>query len=143
MMKLAEELAQELVEVALAIVPAGKPQRGLSKQELHTLRELKKHGSLRVGFLREKIDVLGAQMSRILNKLEKNQLIRRTINEDDRRSLEISLTNEGIRRIETEIHEMVQKLVGSLSGVDAGDLRCSIATLQRIRIADVKGNGKE
>lgn len=74
--------------------------------------------------IREEMDITSARTSRMLNSMEKKNLIRRLNNEDDKRGVYIELTQEGIELAEETKNKVVfnvEKMLKKLNEDDAKD----------------------
>ncbi|HYD80685.1 MAG TPA: MarR family transcriptional regulator [Paucimonas sp.] len=74
-----------------------------------------------------------AQITRVIKQLEERGLLRRTARPDDRRSLRLSLTDEG-RTAQKRVQQHRKRLAKSLmAGFDAGEREQAIRLLERLR----------
>ena len=71
-----------------------------SMTELETIRHLAKNASLLPSELAALTRIKTQSMSQILNKLEKQEVIKRTVSTDDKRKVYISLTYSGMKFVE-------------------------------------------
>lgn len=71
-----------------------------SMTELETIRHLAKNASLLPSELAALTRIKTQSMSQILNKLEKQEVIKRTASTDDKRKVYISLTDSGMKFVE-------------------------------------------
>jgi DNA-binding MarR family transcriptional regulator len=71
-----------------------------SMTELETIRHLAKNASLLPSELAAMTRIKTQSMSQILNKLEKQDVIKRTISTEDKRKVSISLTDSGVKFVE-------------------------------------------
>jgi DNA-binding MarR family transcriptional regulator len=71
-----------------------------SMTELETIRHLAKNASLLPSELAALTRIKTQSMSQILNKLEKQDVIKRTTSTDDKRKVYISLTDSGVKFVE-------------------------------------------
>ena len=78
-----------------------------------------------------------------LDRLEKSGLIRRERSAEDKRSFEVALTDEGIRRAEAAFREDMKRELGHLDGLDQDERRALAGLLRKLagslERADEKG----
>ncbi len=90
-------------------------QLNLTVSEFRTLRYFRKDTSLNIKELAMRIRLSGSRLTRILDGLEKKNLLTRSIDIHDRRSIIVSLTSSGVAIVSTlekkfiEIHEEILK----------------------------------
>ncbi|GIO32975.1 MULTISPECIES: MarR family winged helix-turn-helix transcriptional regulator [Paenibacillus] len=75
-----------------------------------------------------------ATLTKILDLLERKQLVRRDKNKEDRRSFLIYITDEG-RELRERLFLQVNRLFGEevVKGIPEGDLRTFVSTLAKIQ----------
>lgn len=102
-----DALATDLALVVCALAQQVEDAGGLRKRELLTLAHLQGMKSRVVGDLQERVGVLPAQMSRVLHVLEQREppLVRRQINPDDKRKINVSTTLEGTEALAAQLTE--------------------------------------
>ncbi len=89
---------------------------------------------LTAGELRSRGHYLGSNVSYNLKKLVESGYIHHKRSEQDRRSVRVSLTENG-QRICERVHELYEHHVGSISevgGISEADMKSMIKTLQRL-----------
>jgi DNA-binding MarR family transcriptional regulator len=67
-----------------------------------------------------------------LDRLEKSGLIRRERSAGDKRSFEVALTEDGIRRAEAAFREDMKRELGHLEGLDEDERRALAALLRKL-----------
>lgn len=84
------------------------------------------------GDLARVLSIDGTAITRLLDRLEKQHLVLRLPNAEDRRSLKIEVTAEG-KRVEREANRMVEKAAGELlANIPAKDLKQTMQTLDAL-----------
>lgn len=73
---------------------------GLTQAQFAAIEALGHLGSMKVGELCNKMLVTGGNMTLVLDNLEKMNLIKRTYDKEDRRSINVDLTAEGKKLFE-------------------------------------------
>ncbi len=108
---------------------------GVSMTHMHVLWLLEHHGDLHMGHL---ADFLGVSMSNatgIVDRMEERGLVERERVADDRRVVEVHLTDGGREALETIEALRQDRLHGILSHLDTGELERVAAALGDIRAA--------
>lgn len=98
--------------------PCGMP---MSVTEAHALGELHDDGPMTQQLLADRLRLQKSTVSRLVDQLQADGLVRRTANPDDRRSVLLELTASGRRRAERlddARREMFESLVGRLSAAE-------------------------
>jgi DNA-binding MarR family transcriptional regulator len=134
-----DEIAQDLfgVMTQLALCTQAHQKRGAELREFEflALSVLQTRDRMIVGDIQRILGVLPAQMSRIIRSLEHRQtpLIECQINPQDKRKVDVRLTQAGVRSLQEFREARVQKLVELLRGAtdeEQEDLSRLIAKLQ-------------
>ncbi|TDK67517.1 MarR family winged helix-turn-helix transcriptional regulator [Sapientia aquatica] len=98
------------------------------------MAQLERHPEgLRMGELSKRMMVTGGNVTGIATQLEKEKLIERMVDVNDRRSFSLKLTEEGIAAFKkmAEVHEQwVEELVG---GLDADEKQQLIQLLSKVK----------
>jgi DNA-binding MarR family transcriptional regulator len=89
----------------------------LTVSEFKTLRLLKKDQFISVGELARKMGLSNSRLTRIIDGLVSKEVIKREINSDDRRVMEITLTAEGIRMAESVKEKYYQSQSDIIDGI--------------------------
>jgi DNA-binding MarR family transcriptional regulator len=110
-------------------------EQGLSPTQYNVLRILRGAGS--GGAICKEIGnrmvTRDPDITRLLDRLEKRKLIRRSRSEADRRQVTICITQDGLdvlKKLDQPIEELNRKILGH---IDRGKLKDLIETLERIR----------
>ena len=107
----------------------------LSESEFLTLDALEDVDSLSVGQLRRLVGVLPSQMSRIIKALEQRydeKLVLCSINPQDKRKIDVSITLRGRRAIEAYRRAKIQMIAASLRSLSARDFAAFARIMGRI-----------
>lgn len=107
----------------------------LSESEFLALDALEDAEAMTVGELRKHVGVLPAQMSRILKALEQRydeKLVICSINPDDKRKIDVSITPKGRRAVDAYRRSKIQASVQSLESLTNRDLANLSAILAKI-----------
>ncbi|MEC1598929.1 MarR family transcriptional regulator MdtR [Bacillus spizizenii] len=75
-------------------------KQGVTPAQLFVLASLKKHSSLKISEIAERMEVKPSAVTLMADRLEQKNLIARTHNTKDRRVIDLSLTDEGDRKFE-------------------------------------------
>ena len=86
-------------------------QHGVTLQQMHILVELLRTPGLTAGQLSDRAGILRTNFSSVCRKLEDRGLIERQRNQQDKRSLQLRVTDEG-RALLAEIDEEVHRRYG-------------------------------
>lgn len=84
-----------------------------------------------IGAIARRFSIAPATASRIVDNLEKKGLVKRSRDEEDRRSVRVELTTAG-RRTVRKIAEIVARLEGYAHGLAAGEQRTLVNGLEEI-----------
>ncbi len=142
-------MAEELFSLSTAAWQVGHQSRAsgrwdLSESEFLAIDLLVRHGTLTVGQIQRQIAVLPAQMSRIVRALEgkfDKPLIDCTINPQDKRKVNVSLTETG-RLAHQEFRESrlahTVEVLSQVSDQDLEDFMRIIRSIRRSLVRSVK-----
>ena len=120
----------------------------LSESEFLTLDALEDVDSLSVGQLRRCVGVLPSQMSRIIKALEQRydeKLVLCSINPEDKRKIDVSITPRGRRAIGAYRQSKIQMITASLRSLSAKDFAAFARIMGRIGTtieADLPSEGR-
>ena len=120
----------------------------LSESEFLALDLLTKTESMNVGELQRAVGVLPAQMSRVIRNLERKSdkpLVACSLNPDDKRKIDVSLTDAGRQAHEAYQSSKLATAIGVLSELDQTDRTDFMRLLGVIRekMAQVLMSGRE
>jgi DNA-binding MarR family transcriptional regulator len=96
-------------------------------------------GRLKLNELAEAEQVRPPTMSRVVEALVKEGLVRREVNRDDRRSVMISPTDKGTKIMHEGRSRREKRLIKLLSRLDANEIRClgkASSILSKILVAE-------
>ncbi|MFV9831300.1 MarR family transcriptional regulator MdtR [Bacillus stercoris] len=106
-MKSADQLMSDIQLSLQALFQKIQPEmlesmekQGVTPAQLFVLASLKKHGSLKISEIAERMEVKPSAVTLMADRLEQKNLIARTHNTKDRRVIDLSLTDEGDRKFE-------------------------------------------
>ena len=107
----------------------------LNPQELMVLSELSRRGPMRVkDIVTQLVGVSPSTLTRILDSLEKNGLVQRTLNPSDRRSFRVSLTEHGstvVGDYTEHLEDVVRRMLSPLTPAE----RMMLAELQTTMVS--------
>ena len=113
----------------------------LSPQELMVLSELSKRGPLRVkDIVSQLVGVSPSTLTRILDRLEAEGFVRRSLNPADRRSFRVSLTDSGSTIVEeytAHLESLVRRMLTPLTPAE----RMMLAELQTTMSSTLSAQG--
>lgn len=99
------------------------------------MRLLKSEGILQVAEIADKMQISRPQMTRLLDKLIERNMVNREVGTEDRRTINISLTERGKRTVnknEQQVRKAIEKALLSLSDEDINDLSDTLTKLRDI-----------
>ncbi len=136
-----QKMAEEILELRkLSSLGAAKRQQkdeyDLGESEFLALDLLTKTESLNVGELQRGVGVLPAQMSRIIRSLEgkgDRPLVTCALNPDDKRKIDVSITETGRKAHQAYQKEKLASAMGVLAGLDERDRSEFMRILRLIR----------
>lgn len=126
-------------------MPKGGPGAAFGQERL--LQIIMKKGEISQKELGEMLDARAGSLSELLSKLEKNGLITRTPSDDDRRSMNIAITESGRQAASEAAQErekMAEGLFEALSAEEQSQLNALLAKLTNAwkeKARDMPGEG--
>lgn len=97
----------------------------LSIAQAHVLATLQHHGALTVGALAESLEITAPTATGIVDRLVERDLVERVRSEEDRRVVQVSLSDTG-RRVLEQMHGLgkaqVRRVLAELSDDDLGEM---------------------
>ncbi len=137
-----DRMAEEIFELyrLIAIARSRQPSRAqdLSEGEFLALDALAKQSSLTIGEVQKCIGVVPAQMSRIVRSLEMQRgkgFLKCGINQQDRRRVDMSLTEEGLQAYKDYRTNRLASMYAVLEALDPDDRMDFMRMLRCIREA--------
>jgi DNA-binding MarR family transcriptional regulator len=121
-------LRKRLIKSTLADIDAD-----IKLPHFEIMTVLKDEGTLHVAKIGEKLQIAKAQMTHLIDKLFELDLVARQIDVNDRRTLNITLTEKGSRMLEEHENAMlnaVKEKMSSLSGEELESLSISLRNLR-------------
>ncbi|MFS0822071.1 MarR family winged helix-turn-helix transcriptional regulator [Bacillus sp. 1P02SD] len=119
-----KELVDSYIDVSFSVNTTAeslvKEQIGsdLTNEQHYTLRYINKVGSSTSTELAEVFEVKKSAITAIINRLFEKGLIQRTRDENDRRIVYLTLSNEGnelFTKTEERVHKLVESIIGEFS----------------------------
>lgn len=106
--------------------------KGVSKMELHILLLVQGRPDIVLGEIRDKLDVPNSTLTSVIDRMEKQGLVRRTINTRDRRSYGLEVTDNGkeIRKEHDRILLMIAERM--LATLDDDERKTFIELLSKV-----------
>lgn len=107
---------------------------GYSLTEARILFEISKTDACTANQLCSVLDVDRSYMSKIINKFEKNELIRRSVRDTDNRNIEIHMTEKGIHvfhELNDHANQQTDDLISKLTSGECEKLIDSIRTVKK------------
>jgi MarR family 2-MHQ and catechol resistance regulon transcriptional repressor len=105
---------------------------GLTQSQFAVLEALYHKGDLRIGEIIEKILSTGGNMTVVIDNLEKNGMVKRYQDPNDRRSSLISITEKGRSKIEEIFPIHLEELNNALSNLSLEDKKDLIYLLKKL-----------
>jgi DNA-binding MarR family transcriptional regulator len=107
-------------------------QHGLTGPQLAVLQELDRLGAALSGELARALQVSQPTLTGIVDRLERHGLAARSRNGVDRRTVQVAITDEGRRALQSTPSAMQEGIRRELSTLDEWERTMMLATLQRI-----------
>ncbi len=105
-----------------------------SIQEITVLKMLSRHGTLVVKDIAQKLNGCSlSSLTRVLDRLEENEYITRSLNRDDRRSFRIGLTPKGLKLAEAYQHKFELMAQGVLEALTPTERMILIELYSKVR----------
>ncbi|NLI92754.1 MAG: MarR family transcriptional regulator [Peptococcaceae bacterium] len=143
-MKISKELTEQVAKDLFQIIPLlrknimkpfEKISENLSPLQFHVLLFLKDKKPRSMSELAAEMNVLKQQLTFLTDKLAENNYVQRIPDDKDRRCVKISITQEGIRYLESFKKDTIDKMVlklERLSVEDLNELHYAIQSLYKI-----------
>ncbi len=134
-MKKYEELLVSLRKVIRAIDLYSKKlskETGLTSPQLLVLQSIYRHEGVMVKEIAEDINLSSATITSILDRLEKRELVTRLRSTQDKRKVEISLTQTGVDMIKDAPTPLQEHFIKSFESMEEWEQSQMLATMQRI-----------
>lgn len=136
-----EQLADEIFDLSKLTSQARAQSRTngvetLTETENLTLDLLRKQEVMSVGEIQKSIGVLPAQMSRVIRGLEDKSgtaYITCSINPDDRRKIDVTITPEGLSALEAYRSARMSSIIRILASLDVEERTEFMRLLRKIR----------
>jgi DNA-binding MarR family transcriptional regulator len=94
---------------------------------------LEDEGSLHLAEIGEKLLIAKAHMTQLINKLVELELVERTLDPSDRRIINISLTQLGLRVLKEHERSIMSSILESISSLTPLELQDLSASLKRLK----------
>jgi DNA-binding MarR family transcriptional regulator len=121
-------LRRKLVKMTLAGIDAD-----INLPHFEVMRVLKQEGTLHVAEIGERLQIAKAQMTHLIDKLVELDLVARQMDDCDRRTLNIALTERGRRVMEEHEACLVSAVREKMSALTAADLATLSESLRNLR----------
>lgn len=110
-------LAESINELyrGLRRLPSTPP---MSDVEASVLARLRSHGQLRISYLAGEEHVSQPAMTQLVNRLERDGRVARTRDQQDRRAVLVSLTQNGRDAFESRIQHRIQSIMGLIANLE-------------------------
>jgi DNA-binding MarR family transcriptional regulator len=134
-----EEIAHDLFDVITHLwLATPRPRRrsnGLKEIEFLTLAVLHERGTMIVGDIQRLLNVLPAQMSRVIRALENRPrpLITCRINPQDKRKIDVCMTDFGNQALQDYQSARLQRIVELLQDLPEEDKDHLVSVLDKVR----------
>jgi DNA-binding MarR family transcriptional regulator len=115
--------------------------RGKLRQEFATtlprfdlMAQLERHtDGLRMSELSQRLMVSGGNVTGITDQLERERLVARTLNREDRRAITVKLTEAGLKRFREMAASHEQWIIELLSGLNQEDKQAMLGMLRKLK----------
>lgn len=111
------EMVQKLVRVFQLFERDQIKIHGFTSSQCYALIEIKRAGSLNMNDLSERMNLDSSTMTRVIDKLVRDELIKREKDEADRRIVLVSLTSRGeeaAKKLNTTVVDYYKKIISSI-----------------------------
>jgi DNA-binding MarR family transcriptional regulator len=99
---------------------------------LSTLLAIKQNPGVRHGALADALMIQRPNMTKLINGLERDALVRREPSRDDKRSVVLNLTSAGEAAVETGLREMMAHEAAAIAPLSPGEQRLLRSLLQKL-----------
>lgn len=126
------ELVQKLVRVFQLFERDQIKVHGFTSSQCYSLIEILKAGSLTMNELSDKMNLDSSTMTRVIDKLVRDELIKRERDEADRRIMLVSLTDKGREaadKLNSSVNEYYKKIISSIPLGKADEVLSAVAIL--------------
>lgn len=133
--KLALELYEKLSKVADKINKVQAKimfEQKLTAPQFRVMEVIYKHGLLPLKKISEELMVTGANITCVVDNLEKEELVKRMPSSTDRRLVNVELTTNGKNKIESIYPEYEKKIAENFSGLTEAEQKELITFLSKI-----------
>ena len=107
-------------------------ETGLTTPQLVVLRTIAEQGDPAVSEIARNVSLSQATVTTILNRLESNGLVRRKRSRDDKRRVNVSLSDEGRRLLETAPEPLQDSFISRFSSLQDWEQHLIVAALERV-----------
>ena len=111
-----------------------KKLTGLTTPQLVVLLSLQDRGDVSVGVLADRISLSQATVTSILDRLERQELVSRRRNEQDRRKVHIDLTEAGRERLRDAPTALQDAFVQAFTALEKWEQNLITSALQRVAV---------
>lgn len=132
---LARTILQVMPDFFRAVTTTAREEGAISIERFKALMTLSRCTSMRSGELAERWHLTAPAITRLVDDLERDGLVRRTSDASDRRAVVLALTAEGkreLRRFEEVAASAVAELLSALTAERRARLRDAFGDLERI-----------
>jgi len=126
------DLVQNLVRVFQLFERDQIKVKGFTTTQCYTLLEIYKNGQLSMNDLSEKMNLNSSTMTRILDNLVRDKLVKRDKFQEDRRIVIVKLTNDGVveaEKLNEALTEYYRKIIDNIPEGQVDNILNSIWTL--------------
>jgi DNA-binding MarR family transcriptional regulator len=126
------EMVQKLVRVFQLFERDQIKIHGFTSSQCYTLIEILKAKSLTMNELSDKMNLDSSTMTRVIDKLVRDDLIRRERDDSDRRIVLVSLTDKGgeaANKLSSSVNEYYRKIISSMPLGKMDEVLSSVAIL--------------
>ena len=111
-----------------------KKETGQTTPQLMVLKALEKNGRAKPSVIAKSVHLSHATVTSIADRLEKSKMVTREKSADDRRSVEIVLTDKGRDCIENAPEMLQEDFLVSFSRLESWEQSLLISSVQRIAV---------
>lgn len=126
------EMVQKLVRVFQLFERDQIKVHGFTSSQCYSLIEILKSGSLTMNELSDKMNLDTSTMTRVIDKLVRDELIKRYRDEADRRMVLVTLTDKGIEaatKLNSSVNEYYKKIISSIPSGKTNEVLNAVSVL--------------
>jgi MarR family transcriptional regulator, organic hydroperoxide resistance regulator len=126
-------LVSRLIRKKLVMITPGDPEMELKIPHFEIMRILKEEGTLHPAEIGQKLFIPKAQMTYLIDKLVELKIVKREWGEDDRRTINITLTDKGQKILEEQESLFINAIRENMASLSDAELETLSNSLRILR----------